>query len=86
MIDDDWLQRHRDHAREALMEIKGVDMAEIAALYQSLYTAVQERTPALELFIGRKWYTVIPDSKYQQYYFFDACMIRNILSREDVDE
>jgi hypothetical protein len=68
------------------MEIKGIDMAEIATLYQSLYTAMETRAPSVEMFIGRKWYTVFPDSKYQQYYFFDACTIRNILAQEDVDE
>lgn len=86
MIDDDWLQAHKEHARRALLEIKDLPMPEVEALYQSLHTATETRAPSIELFIGRKWYTILPDSNYQKYYFFDACTIRNILAREDVDK
>ena len=80
---DDWLLKHRDAATRALQELRDLDMSEVTSLYASLKDAAEQRLPSLELILGRKWYTIVPDSKWQQYYFFDACEIRNILARED---
>jgi hypothetical protein len=85
-MDDKWLLEHAALSREALLEIKDIPMVEVASLYQSLQEATRKKLPSIEVALGRKWYTIIPDSKHQQYYFFDACTIRNVLAREDVDE